>query len=149
MGQMRMLHIHTAEEFHALQPNKWGIREPEEHYHAATHPTVHRDGPMQVPRDDPLLPTSAVQGLDLIVVPGVAFDHKCRRLGHGKGYYDRYITATDVCRKAHGQPRVHTLALALAPQLLPPDQCVPTEAHDHVLDAIAHPAGWVSPTSGL
>lgn len=29
--------------------------------------------------------------LDIILVPLVAFDENCNRMGHGKGYYDRYL----------------------------------------------------------
>ena len=37
----------------------------------------------------PIFPTEHLQ---LIVVPGIAFDHNGYRLGYGKGFYDRFLT---------------------------------------------------------
>lgn len=39
----------------------------------------------------PEVGTSALQGIDCVLVPGIAFDHDGFRVGFGKGYYDRAL----------------------------------------------------------
>lgn len=43
------------------------------------------------PKDDTRFPVVTPTELDAIIVPAVAFDSKGRRLGYGRGVYDRYL----------------------------------------------------------
>lgn len=63
------------------------------------------------------------QEIDLVLVPGVAFDREGNRLGFGKGYYDRYL--------ANLRPTTLRVALAFSQQLVP---FVPSEPHDQQVD---------------
>jgi 5-formyltetrahydrofolate cyclo-ligase len=68
--------------------------------------------------------------LDLILVPGVAFDVKGRRLGRGKGFYDRLLKAW------HGA----TCGVAYDEQIVAE---VPVESHDEKLDYILTPTRFI------
>ncbi len=61
--------------------------------------------------------------IDLILVPGVAFDKKGNRLGHGKGYYDRILGKTNATK----------IGLAFEFQIL---DKVPTNENDKTVDII-------------
>lgn len=67
----------------------------------------------------------AATDLDLIMVPGVAFDKSGGRMGHGFGYYDKLLE--------HARPDTPLVALAFECQLFPE---IPTQAHDIYMDKI-------------
>ncbi|MEO8304289.1 MAG: 5-formyltetrahydrofolate cyclo-ligase [Betaproteobacteria bacterium] len=72
--------------------------------------------------DRPRIPRDAI---DFVVVPGVAFDYKGRRLGYGGGYYDRLLPLLS--------PRAARVAGAFELQLV---DLVPAAPHDIAVDAI-------------
>lgn len=76
------------------------------------------------PRADKLRPF-APEKIDLLIVPGVAFDQKGNRLGYGGGYYDRFFPLLN--------PGTPLVALVFDLQILPD---VPVDEWDHRVDCI-------------
>jgi 5-formyltetrahydrofolate cyclo-ligase len=63
--------------------------------------------------------------LDVVMVPGVAFDRSGARMGHGFGYYDKLLQ--------NARPDAPLIALAFECQLFPE---IPTGPHDIFMDKI-------------
>jgi 5-formyltetrahydrofolate cyclo-ligase len=70
-----------------------------------------------------------VEELDLIMVPGVAFDRRGGRTGHGKGYYDKLLE--------HARLDTPLIALAFECQLFPE---IPMQPHDIFMDKVVSEA---------
>jgi len=64
-------------------------------------------------------PDVDIKEIGLVVVPGVAFDIKNRRLGRGKGYYDRFLKKLP--------PGRTTIGLAFSFQMV---KNLPKDSHD-------------------
>ena len=77
--------------------------------------------------------------LDLIVVPGVAFDRNGGRIGRGKGFYDRFLArARERGQAGDAASRPFRLGLCFSCQIV---DSVPCDAHDQRVDAIASESG--------
>lgn len=87
-------------------------------------------GPFDI-LEPPASNPAPVNRLDLIVVPGLAFDARGRRLGRGKGFYDRLLAAAQGIK----------CGICFDEQLLPD---IPVEPHDVVLDFVATPTRWLN-----
>lgn len=62
---------------------------------------------------------------ECVIVPGLAFDEKHRRLGRGAGFYDRFLARLGT--------KAAKIGLAFSFQVLPE---IPLEDHDHPLDEV-------------
>ncbi|KRY68575.1 Proteasome subunit alpha type-7 [Trichinella pseudospiralis] len=111
-NRMEMLRLRDMEDFFNMQETCWGIKQP-------CDPDCREN-------------CFSSDGLDLIIVPGVAFTVDGKRLGHGKGYYDNYL-ARYFTKFLH---RPHTIGIAFAEQIVPD---LPVESHDHILENILFP----------
>ncbi|KAG8931629.1 5,10-methenyltetrahydrofolate synthetase [Tulasnella sp. 418] len=124
-GKMYMVRLYGEEDYRTLRSGVWGIKEPAWEWESRR-------------RESATDPDSS--GLDLVLMPGVAFDRGFSRIGYGKGYYDTFL-ANYVNLTPPKEPRKPLLAaLSLKEQLLDAGQ-VPLEMHDVKLDLIICPDG--------
>ena len=70
-----------------------------------------------------------IGGLDLIILPGIAFTKQGKRLGHGMGYYDRYLESVALYEKRMPQ----LVGLAFNEQIY---EDIPMTATDFVIDMV-------------
>jgi 5-formyltetrahydrofolate cyclo-ligase len=82
-------------------------------------------GPARALQPPAEAPRVALSEVDLVVVPGVAFDARGGRLGRGRGHYDATL--------ARLPARAWKVGLAFDAQLV---DAVPAEPHDTPLDAV-------------
>lgn len=115
-ANMHFLHIESMEELHAVPP--FGIREPL---------SERADGS---PREDVF---ALGEPLDLVVMPGLAFNARGHRLGRGGGYYDKFIATCGVLAAGQGRPPPLLVALAFRAQMV---DAVPVADNDEDVDLI-------------
>ncbi|PSN54621.1 5-formyltetrahydrofolate cyclo-ligase [Blattella germanica] len=111
-SQMEMVRLYSLQDLEDLPTTKWNIKQPLE--------TDDRENALET------------GGLDLIVVPGMAFSTDGKRMGRGKGYYDAYLGR---CRASQTTPPL-TVALAFSQQIV---DHVPTDEHDIKIDLVLFP----------
>lgn len=103
-GELQLFHLESMDE---LSTGKYKILEPREELREVASKRLQ-------PED-----------LDLIMVPGVAFDKQGGRTGHGKGYYDKLLQ--------HARPECPLVALAFECQIFPE---IPVQDHDIYMDKV-------------
>mmetsp|Transcript_56665 Transcript_56665/g.91742 ORF Transcript_56665/g.91742 Transcript_56665/m.91742 type:complete len:263 (-) Transcript_56665:175-963(-) len=113
---MSMLEAASLADMDAFPPGRWNIPEPA------------RDGPARV---------EALQDgsdIDLIVVPGLAFDIRGGRLGQGAGFYDRYLAKMQECK---GKGTVKLVGVTIDDLIIAQ---VPRDDLDFLMDKVLWPS---------
>ncbi len=94
-------------------------------------------GPARALEPPPSAPPLPLDAIDLVVVPGVAFDVRGGRLGRGRGHYDATLSRL--------RPDAARVGVAFDEQVV---DRVPTEPHDSPLDVVVTPSRLLLPGDG-
>lgn len=119
-ADMDFLRVYSQEDISGIEPNNYGVIEPTQ--------TLSNGQDRE---------NALEHGLDLFLVPGVAFDENGGRLGRGKAYYDRYFKVMNQRTHADGKEPLR-IALALQEQMV---EAVPMTESDEIMHAILTPQG--------
>ncbi|KAL9091569.1 MAG: hypothetical protein Q9159_001307 [Coniocarpon cinnabarinum] len=118
---MRMFGLWHSRDFESLQRDRWGI------------PSLNNDSLSQRESGD--------GDLDIVFMPAMAFQaDSLDRLGHGKGYYDRFISS--YLTENEGQ-RPFLVGLALEEQMIASPNHIPTTSQDYRPDLVVTGSGQV------
>lgn len=147
---MDMLRLKDEEDLAKLEPDSWGIPSLSDKTVASRENAM---GGCGISNSNSI--GQAQAHLDLIFVPGMAFDSSNNRLGHGKGFYDRYLSRIKASIETAGSqqefPRLSKLVskaqpdnptnqilvgLSLREQLLASDEHVPVTQEDWKIDCL-------------
>ncbi|EXJ55363.1 hypothetical protein A1O7_08290 [Cladophialophora yegresii CBS 114405] len=129
---MDMLQLQDTDDFHSLKPDAWGIPSLSEESVRRRRNALGGIGLFNDSVDN----QQASPSLNLIFMPAVAFDQARRRLGHGKGFYDRYLSrykfALDTGSTIRPMPAL--VGIALRQQVLAPEESLPADENDWPVD---------------
>ncbi|KIY01133.1 uncharacterized protein Z520_02685 [Fonsecaea multimorphosa CBS 102226] len=131
---MDMLQLQDKNDFLSLSPDAWGIPSLSKDSVERRRNALGGYGILNHSSGDQQDPP----GLDLVFMPAVAFDQSHRRLGHGKGFYDRYLSRyKDILSGSQsGRPMPLLVGIALRQQVLPPGETIPADEHDWTVNQI-------------
>ncbi|XP_021292188.1 5-formyltetrahydrofolate cyclo-ligase, mitochondrial isoform X2 [Herrania umbratica] len=83
----------------------------------------------------------ANDAVDLVIMPGLAFDRSGRRLGRGGGYYDAFVKNYKELAKERNWKQPLFVALSYSVQII--DEVIPVTSNDALVDALVSPCGVV------
>ncbi|MFS7893357.1 putative 5-formyltetrahydrofolate cyclo-ligase [Helianthus anomalus] len=84
----------------------------------------------------------ADEPIDLLLLPGLAFDKTGRRLGRGGGYYDTFLSKYQELARQRNWKQPLLIALSYSVQILE-DGVIPLTPSDVFIDALVSPSGLI------